>query len=134
MSQLTSIAEDTLRLQSKSGDIKGLDDDEKFFTHTADLVRTCRHYLEKNAELLTAKEDHLANRVEKCATRNVALHQHVTQNHFDQQRIGDNFGQLFAGRHFKMALLKIIVIDERVHQLFEVVNLIGEGASDFAPQ
>ena len=85
VSQLTSIAEDTLRLQSKSGDIKGLDDDEKFFTHTADLVRTCRHYLEKNAELLTAKEDHLANRVEKCATRNVALHQHVTQNNFDQR-------------------------------------------------
>ena len=48
-SQLTQICEDTMRLQSESGDIEGMKED--FFQHTSYLIRSCRDHLEKDAEL-----------------------------------------------------------------------------------
>ena len=85
-SQLKIILEDAIRLQSESGNIAGIG--ETFFQHTAELVRSGRHYLQRHAEHLAEVEAHDAHQKGTCALNNVAkvTNQAVIHNHFDQRK------------------------------------------------
>ena len=84
-SQLKVIVEDAIYLQSRSGDIAGIG--ETFFQHTAELIRSGRHYLGRHAELVADVEAHKAHQRGTCALTNVAKVTNVAviHNHFDQR-------------------------------------------------
>ena len=84
-SSLKMVLEDAIRLQSESNDIAGIG--ETFFQHTAELVRSGRHYLGRHAEHVADVEAHKAHQKGVCATTNVAqvTNVAVTHNHFDQR-------------------------------------------------
>jgi len=84
-SSLKMVLEDAVRLQSESNDIAGIG--ETFFQHTAELIRSGRHYLGRHAEHVADVEAHKAHQKGVCATTNVAkvTNVAVTHNHFDQR-------------------------------------------------
>ena len=83
--QLKIILEDAVRLQSESNDIAGIG--EVFFQHTAELIRSGRHYLGRHAAVVADIEAHEAHKKGICATKNVAAVSNVsvTHNHFSTQ-------------------------------------------------
>ena len=85
-SQLTQICEDTLRLQSNSMDIEGVNDD--FFEHTAYLIRSCRTRLEEDAQVRADRDAQRDQAKLTCPTQNIAVRNEtsVVHNHFNDMR------------------------------------------------
>ena len=128
-SQLNSICEDTLRLQSGSNDIQGMKED--FFQHTSYLIRSCREHLENSAAAQAERDEQRDQAKDTCPTQNIAVsnrtthvhnhfndrrqvHQHqLTQVHNDdrnilqQQQMIDSSGQHFQQQNTEMRVLQL---------------------------